>query len=80
MKRFPLWQQILSAIALAVAVGSMIGTDSGLLQWLEPIGRFFMNALKMLVVPLILSSVIVGVASAGGGKDVGRMGVRALAF
>lgn len=80
MKRFPLWQQILAAIALAVVVGSAVGPDSGLMAWLEPIGRFFMNALKMLVVPLILSSVIVGVASAGSGKDVGRMGVRALAF
>jgi Na+/H+-dicarboxylate symporter len=80
MKRFPLWQQILAAIALAVVVGSLVGPESGLMQWLEPIGRFFMNALKMLVVPLILSSVIVGVASAGGGKDVGRMGVRALGF
>lgn len=80
MKRFPLWQQILLAIALAVVVGSAVGPDSGLMAWLEPLGRFFMNALKMLVVPLILSSVIVGVASAGGGKDVGRMGVRALAF
>jgi proton glutamate symport protein len=80
MKRFPLWQQILAAIALAVVVGSTVGPDSGLMAWLEPIGRFFMNALKMLVVPLILSSVIVGVASAGGGKDVGRMGARALGF
>lgn len=80
MKRFPLWQQILFAIALAVVVGSTVGPDSGLMAWLDPLGRFFMNALKMLVVPLILSSVIVGVASAGGGKDVGRMGVRALGF
>lgn len=80
MLKLALWKQILVAIALAVAVGSAVGPDSGLMAWLEPIGRFFMNALKMLVVPLILSSVIVGVASAGGGKDVGRMGVRALGF
>jgi Na+/H+-dicarboxylate symporter len=80
MTRIALWKQILVAIVLAVIVGSWAGPDSPLLAWLEPVGRFFMNALKMLVVPLILSSVIVGVASAGGGKDVGRMGSRALAF
>lgn len=78
--KLALWKQILIAIGLAVAVGSWAGPDSPLLAWLDPVGRFFMNALKMLVVPLILSSVIVGVASAGGGKDVGRMGGRALGF
>ena len=80
MLKLALWKQILIAIALAVLAGSWFGPESGLMAWLDPIGRFFMNALKMLVVPLILSSVIVGVASAGGGKDVGRMGVRALGF
>ena len=84
MTRVALWKQILGAIVLAGAVGSLLEPDAGLgamlLPVLDAVGRLFMNGLKMLVVPLVMSSVIVGVASAGSGRDVGRMGIRALGF
>jgi len=44
------------------------------------IGTLFINALKMLIVPLIVSSVIVGVAGIGSGENLGRLGGRTLAF
>ena len=84
MLRIALWKQILVAIALAVAVGSLVAVDSslggGLYPTLDALGKLFMNGLKMLVVPLVLSSIIVGVSSVGSGQTVGRMGARALAF
>jgi Na+/H+-dicarboxylate symporter len=84
MQRFPLWQQILVAIALAAAVGSAVepggAVGAPLLYVLDAVGRLFLNALKMLVVPLVLASVIVGVAGGGSGREVGRMGGRALLF
>ena len=84
MARFPLWQQILLAIVLAATVGSLIdpggAVGAPLLYTLDAVGRLFLNALKMLVVPLVLASVIVGVAGGGSGRDVGRMGGRALLF
>ena len=39
-----------------------------------------LNALKMLIVPLIASSMIVGVSGLGGSADLGRLGLRTIAF
>jgi proton glutamate symport protein len=44
------------------------------------IGTLFINLLKMLIVPLILSSVITGVAGLGTGPDLGRLGGKTLSF
>jgi len=83
MKRegFALHWQILLAIALAVAAGSMVrghagDTATGLLAVFEFGGTIFLGALKMLIVPLIASSMIVGVASLGAHGQLGRIGLR----
>jgi len=46
----------------------------------EPFGLLFVNAIRMTVIPLIASSLIVGVASMRDARDVGRLGARALAL
>jgi len=46
----------------------------------ELVGTMFVNLLKMIVVPLILASVITGVASLGSGPDLGRLGSKTLSF
>lgn len=75
----PLHIQILIALALAISLGIFCDSttwDGRLLAALEFIGEFFLRALKMLVVPLILSSIIVGVASVRGHQNIGRLGLR----
>lgn len=44
------------------------------------LGTLFLNALKMLIVPLILSSIITGVAGAGDSGAVGRLGGKTLLY
>ncbi len=44
------------------------------------LGTIFLNALKMLIVPLIASSIIVGVAGIGSGGNLGRLGGRTMMF
>jgi len=44
------------------------------------IGAMFLNALKMIIVPLILSSIIVGMAGIGSGGNLGQLGGRTLLF
>ena len=51
-----------------------------LVPLLDLIGTMFINLLKMLIVPLILASVITGVAGLGSGPDLGRLGGKTLAF
>jgi proton glutamate symport protein len=51
--------------------------------WLAPfvmLSQIFMSLLKMLIVPLVLSSIVTGVASISGGKEFGRLGFKTLAY
>jgi proton glutamate symport protein len=80
---------ILIAMLVAVALGGLIryffGNDGAigsfqLVPLFDLIGTLFINLLKMIIVPLILASVITGVASLGSGPDLGRLGGKTLAF
>jgi len=77
--------QILIALVLAVLAGSLTGTDSGLLgltfyDVYVFIGTLFLNALKMLIVPLVVSSIVVGIAGIGSGSALGRLGGKTLLY
>jgi len=50
------------------------------LGFFDFLGTLFINLLKMVVVPLISASVVTGVASVGSGRDLGRLGIKTLAF
>ena len=74
---YPLHWQILIALVLAVIVGVLFG-DKALI--FDPLGVIFLNALKMIVVPLIVCSIVTGVANIGGHDNFGRMGAKTLAY
>ena len=91
MRKIALHWQILIAIVLAAAVGYAVNlatTDDftpGILgvQYtviFTYIGDLFLNALKMIIVPLITSSIIVGVAGIGSGGHLGSLGGKTLLF
>jgi len=76
---------ILIAMLLGGLTGYLVGPDAmiGTHTWAEvfnTVGTMFVNLLKMLIVPLILSSVITGVAALGTGSDLGRLGRKTLTF
>ncbi len=77
--------QILIAMALAVVAGSLSGTEAEFLgiQWFALysfLGTLFLNALKMLVVPLVVSAIITGVASISLQGGLGRLGLKTLGY
>jgi Na+/H+-dicarboxylate symporter len=83
--RLKLHWQILIALVLAVLAGLLAGTDAGLFgltfySIFDFVGKLFLNALKMLIVPLIVSSIIVGVAGIGGTHGLGRLGGKTLVY
>jgi Na+/H+-dicarboxylate symporter len=80
---------ILVAMVLGAAVGLVISTAGGadaalgsikLVPVFDLVGGMFINLLKMIIVPLILASVITGVAGLGSGPDLGKLGVKTLMF
>jgi proton glutamate symport protein len=69
--------QILIALVAAVAFGYFL---PNLVQYVSWMGVVFLRALNMVVVPLIFSSIISGVASIGGGSNLGRLGAKTISF
>lgn len=85
MLRLQLHWQILIALVLAVVAGHSSGVDGTLLgiklyPVYEFIGALFMNALKMIIVPLIVSTIITGVSGLGNTQGLGRLSGKTLLF
>ncbi len=85
MLKLKLHWQIAIAIVLAIIVGLLLNKDSTLFGLsiygtMSFFGSMFLNALKMVIIPLVLSSIICGVASLGTGDSIGRLGGKAIGF
>ena len=76
-RRLPLWQQILVGLVLGTLVGSLLGERAA---WLAPIGDLFINAIKMLIVPLVFSTLVVGITGMRDPQAMGRIGLRTVAI
>ncbi len=79
MLRIALHWQILGAILLAVFFGMNMTPDSTLYAVCDFIGTLFLNALRMVVVPLVCASIICGIIGISG-RDLGRLGSKTFLF
>jgi DAACS family dicarboxylate/amino acid:cation (Na+ or H+) symporter len=66
-------------------VGNLLARDTGWLGWItdnvaQPVGQIFLRMLFMVVVPLVFTSICLGVASLGDIRRIGRIGAKTLAF
>ncbi len=73
MKKIKLHWQILIALCLGVATGLLLG-EKGLI--FAPLGTIFLNALKMIIVPLIITSIVTGVSNIDDTVNIGRLGLK----
>lgn len=71
--------QIALGLVLAVVAGVLSGPDGAAVPWFDFIGTLFLNALKMIVVPLIVAAIVNGLGAVRGAA-LGRMGLRTLAY
>ena len=88
--RSRLWLQVLIGMALGVGVGLALSPSGGglfeesgarlIACWLALPGHVFMALIQMMVVPLVLSSVILGIASGGSAEFLKRVGLRVLPY
>ena len=69
--------QILVAFVLAVLAGAIFGERATVVQ---PLGDLFLRLIKFIIVPLILSTIIVGVTGAGGIKKLGTIGGKTVIY
>ena len=73
--------QILIALVLSVCAGLALGPDGlpFVNKWIAPVGTIFINFIKMMIVPVVTCSLIVGVTSLGGdSKKLGRISAKTI--
>lgn len=71
----PLWARVLAGLGAGLVCGLILGPAA---ENLKPIGDLFIQAIKMLIVPLIFISLIVGVTSMEDMARMGRIGVKTI--
>jgi proton glutamate symport protein len=77
MKRLQLHWQILIGLVLGILYGMYLTEHIDYVAWL---GDVFLRGLKMVIVPLILSSIITGVANIGSAQNLGRLGLKTIGY
>ena len=83
MKKLALHWQIIIGLVLGLLYGIVAannGWGSFTSDWIAPFGTIFMNLLKLIAVPLVLSSLITGVASLSDLKKLSRIGGKTIAI
>ncbi|TDU40138.1 Na+/H+-dicarboxylate symporter [Gelidibacter sediminis] len=81
MKKLALHWKIIIGMVLGIIwalVSSFMGWSAFTINWIDPFGTIFINLLKLIAVPLVLFSIISGVANIGDPKSLGRMGGKTL--
>jgi proton glutamate symport protein len=80
MKKISLAWQIFIGLALGIIVGAVFYGNPHVAGYLQPIGDIFIRLIKMIVVPIVISSLIVGVAGVGDMKSLGKLGGKTLLY
>ena len=77
--------QILIGLVLGIAIGALLNHFSAEKAWwisnvLQPAGDIFICLIKMIVIPIVISSLVVGIAGVGDAKKLGRIGLKTIIY
>lgn len=84
-----LWAQVMAGMVLGFGLGLLLSETTGLVApdtaevigiWLALPGRIFLALIAMVLIPLIFSSIVGGLAGAGSGAELRSVGLRLAAF
>lgn len=81
MKKVKLTTKILIALVAGIIVGLLSTSNPYIVNtFIKPFGTLFLNLIKMIIVPLVFSSLIVGAASVGDIRTLGRIGGKTIVY
>src|SRR3569832_281685 len=79
--------QILIGLALGVLVGYLFPSSdaggvhvAGCAEQIKPLADVFLRMIKMIIAPLLFSTLVVGIAGTGDMKTMGRIGLKAIIY
>src|SRR5687768_3119087 len=81
MTRKPFYHHLYFQVLIAIVLGAAVGTYfKDFAIQLKPLGDAFIKLIKMVVAPIIFTTVVVGMAGMGSFKRVGRVGFKAILY
>jgi aerobic C4-dicarboxylate transport protein len=79
--RKPVYSHLYFQVLVAIGAGILLGHFfPGLAMKLKPLGDAFIKLIKMMIAPIIFTTVVVGIARIGNLKEVGRVGLKAIIY
>ncbi|ELW9450156.1 glutamate/aspartate:proton symporter GltP [Burkholderia cenocepacia] len=77
--------QILIGLVIGIATGLVLNRfpqlrDTAVSGLLQPAGDIFIKLVRMIVVPIVFTSMVIGIAGVGDGKSLGRLGIKTLLY
>jgi len=80
-ERKPIYSHLYFQVLVAIAAGIVLGYFfPGLATKLKPLGDAFIKLIKMMIAPIIFTTVVVGIARIGNLKEVGRVGLKSIIY
>ncbi|WP_289139319.1 cation:dicarboxylate symporter family transporter [uncultured Brevibacillus sp.] len=80
MKKIGLALQIFLGLLLGIIVGISFFGNPTVTALLQPIGDIFIRLIKMIVIPIVISSLVVGIAENGDLKKLGKIGLKTIIY
>lgn len=81
MKKLQLTTKIFIGLALGIVLGIMLQSNPDIAtNYIKPFGTLFLNLIKLVIVPLVFSSLVVGACSMDDVRKLGRIGGKTLAY
>lgn len=85
--RLSLTTQIFIGLGLGIIVGFFIHQlddnpelKAQMISWVRVLSRVFLNLIKVIIAPLIFSTLVIGIAGAGSFREIGRIGLKAIIY
>jgi aerobic C4-dicarboxylate transport protein len=80
-QRKPLYAQLYFQVLIAIGLGAAFGHFCpDLAKQMKPLGDGFIKLIKMMITPIVFTTIVVGIAKMGDMKKVGRVGLKALIY
>ncbi|MCA6999723.1 cation:dicarboxylate symporter family transporter [Dickeya solani] len=85
MPKISLLWQIVIGLFLGICIGLFLNQHQEYSHWiieqvLQPAGDIFIKLMKMIVIPIVFSCLIVGIAGHGDSKSMGRLGIKTITY
>ena len=76
--KVPLWLRVIIGLVIGGAVGYFFSDNTGAIQTIKYIGDAFVKLIRMLIVPLIFTTIVAGIIAMGDPKRLGSLGAKTI--